>query len=43
MTTQDSIELFLAINLFAVGLSHFIQPKMWTEFFLMLSEKKTFW
>nr|WP_321232867.1 hypothetical protein [uncultured Psychroserpens sp.] len=40
MVHIDSIELFLAINLFVIGLSHFIRPKMWVDFFLALTAKR---
>ncbi|WP_025667990.1 hypothetical protein [Aquimarina megaterium] len=40
MSIIQSIELFTAINLGIVGLSHFLQPGMWVEFFQFLSTKK---
>ena len=40
MNIIQSIELFVAINLFAVGLSHFFQPKIWIDFFELLHDKK---
>ena len=39
MNTIQSIELFTAINLFIIGLSHLIQPKSWVDFFLFLHSK----
>ena len=40
MKTIQSIELFTAINIAGIGLSHFFQSKAWTDFFLYLYEKK---
>jgi hypothetical protein len=39
MSTIVSIELFVAINLFIIGLSHVLQPKMWIDFFTFLHSK----
>ncbi len=39
MTITQSIEFFTAINLAAVGLSHFLQPKIWVDFFVLLHSK----
>jgi len=39
MNTIQSIQLFVAINLFVIGLSHFFQPKIWIEFFEFLYKK----
>jgi len=39
MSTLQSIELFVALNLFTIGLSHFLQPKIWVEFFVFLHQK----
>lgn len=39
MTIIESIQLFVAINLFVIGLSHFLQPRMWVEFFEYLVSK----
>jgi len=36
----QSIELFTAINLGVIGLSHFLQPKIWVELFVFLHAKK---
>ncbi len=38
-TAQQSMQLFVAINLFVIGLSHFVQPKIWIEFFQFLYKK----
>jgi uncharacterized protein YjeT (DUF2065 family) len=38
---QDSIELFVALGLFVVGLSHAVQPDAWVAFFALLREKGT--
>lgn len=40
MSITQSIELFTAINLAAVGLSHFFQPKSWVGFFQFLHAKR---
>lgn len=40
MTTAQSIELFTAINIGVIGLSHFLQPKIWVDFFVFLHAKK---
>lgn len=34
-----SIQLFVAINVFIIGLSHLIQPRIWIEFFEYLHSK----
>jgi uncharacterized protein YjeT (DUF2065 family) len=39
MDIIHSIELFLAINFFIIGLSHLVQPKIWVEFFIYLHSK----
>jgi len=39
MSTIQSIQLFVAINLFVIGLSHFLRPKLWIEFFEFLYKK----
>ncbi len=39
MSTIQSIELFTAINLSIVGLSHFLQPRIWVDFFVFLHSK----
>jgi len=39
MSTIQSIQLFVAINLFVMGLSHFMRPKIWIEFFEFLFKK----
>jgi hypothetical protein len=39
MSTIQSIQLFVAINLMVIGLSHFLQPKIWIEFFEFLHKK----
>ena len=39
MTTLQSIELFTAINFFVVGLSHFLLPKMWVDYFVFLRSR----
>jgi len=39
MSTLHSIQFFVALNFTAIGLSHFIQPKMWIEFFQYLHKK----
>ncbi len=43
MSTIQSIELFTAINLAVVGLSHFIQAKAWVNYFVFLHSKKRYW
>ncbi|MFK7773202.1 MAG: hypothetical protein AB8F94_13725 [Saprospiraceae bacterium] len=40
MSIIQSIELFTAINLAAIGVSHFFQPKSWVSFFQFLHAKK---
>ncbi len=39
MSTIHSVELFVALNLFVIGLSHCLQPKIWIEFFEFLYKK----
>jgi uncharacterized protein YjeT (DUF2065 family) len=39
MTLVNSITLFVAINLLVVGLSHLFNPKMWLDFFQLLTKK----
>ena len=39
MSTIQSIQLFVSINLFVIGLSHFLRPKIWIEFFQFLYKK----
>ncbi len=39
MNVESTIELFVAIHLFTIGLSHFVQPKIWADFFSLLSSK----
>lgn len=39
MSAIQSIELFVAINLLIVGLSHFLQPSIWVDFFVFLHSK----
>ena len=34
-----SIELFTAISLLVIGLSHLLQPRIWVEFFIFLHSK----
>jgi len=41
MSTTQSIQLFVAINFFVIGLSHFLQPKIWIGFFQYLYKKGT--
>ncbi|MBT8231369.1 MAG: hypothetical protein HKO66_10970, partial [Saprospiraceae bacterium] len=36
---HQSIELFVIINLLVVGLSHFIRPQIWVDFFKLLASK----
>ncbi len=40
MNSTQSIELFTAINIGIVGLSHFLQPKIWIDFFVFLYKYK---
>ena len=40
MSTIESIELFTAINIAIIGLSHFLQPKIWADFFVYLHTRK---
>lgn len=39
MDSVQSIQVFVAINLLVVGLSHFIRPKIWVDFFEFLHSK----
>ncbi|MDH7446528.1 hypothetical protein [Aquimarina sp. 2201CG14-23] len=39
MNTIQSIQIFVAINLFTIGLSHLLQPKIWVDFFKFLHSK----
>ena len=39
MSTLQSIQFFTALNLLVIGLSHFVQPKIWIEFFEFLHKK----
>ena len=39
MNLLQSIEFFTAINLAIIGLSHFLQPKIWEDFFVFLHSK----
>ena len=39
MSTIQSIQFFVALNLLTIGLSHFLQPKIWEEFFNFLYKK----
>ena len=39
MSTIQSIQFFVSINFFVIGLSHFLQPKIWIEFFQYLYKK----
>ncbi len=41
MRVDQSIELFVAINFLAIGLSHFLHPKSWVDFFTFLHSKNT--
>jgi hypothetical protein len=36
---EQAIELFAAINVLVVGLSHIVQPRAWVEFFVWLRSK----
>ena len=36
---EQAIQVFAIINLAVVGLSHIVQPRAWTEFFVGLREK----
>lgn len=36
---EQAIEVFAAIYLFGIGLSHAIQPHVWVEFFAWMREK----
>jgi len=40
MTALHSIQLFVVINLFIIGFSHFVQPKMWISFFQYLHQRR---
>jgi hypothetical protein len=39
MSVETAVQIFAVINLFTIGLSHILQPRAWTEFFLLLREK----
>ncbi len=39
MSILQSIQFFTALNLFVIGLSHFVQPKIWIDFFQFLHKK----
>ena len=39
MTVIQSIQFFVFLNLFTIGLSHFFQPKIWIDFFQFLYKK----
>ncbi len=39
MSTIQSIQLFVIINLAIIGLSHFFQAKLWIRFFQFLASK----
>jgi len=39
VTTIQSIQFFVALNLLTIGLSHFLQPKIWEDFFNFLHKK----
>lgn len=39
MDSVQSIQVFVAINLPVVGLSHFIRPQIWVDFFEFLHSK----
>jgi len=36
---ETSIQKLVAISYFVVGLSHIIQPRVWTQFFIMFRDK----
>ena len=36
---ERAIEIFAAIQLLIIGLSHLLQPRAWVEFFITLREK----
>ncbi len=38
---ERSIEIFMMINLFVIGLSHMLRPRAWAEFFIGWREKGT--
>ncbi|MEW5915702.1 MAG: hypothetical protein AB1762_04830 [Gemmatimonadota bacterium] len=38
MSLQRTIELYAAIHLFVIGLSHTFQPRVWVEFFIHLRQ-----
>jgi hypothetical protein len=37
---ETSIEKLVALSFLVTGLSHILQPRVWTEFFIMLREKR---
>ena len=39
MTIIQSVQLYVALNLLILGLSHFFQPKIWIDFFEFLHSK----
>jgi hypothetical protein len=39
MTMERATEVFAAVNLAVIGLSHIMQPKGWVEFFVFLRER----
>ncbi|MEK6153473.1 hypothetical protein WIW50_09445 [Flavobacteriaceae bacterium 3-367] len=39
MSPVQSIQFFVALNLFIMGLSHFLQPGIWIQFFQFLYQK----
>ena len=39
MSIEQSIQFFTALNVFAIGLSHLLRPKIWVEFFEYLHLK----
>lgn len=36
---EASVQFFVMVNLFVMGLSHLTQPRVWVEYFLWLREK----
>ena len=39
MSVIQSVQFFVALNFLIIGLSHFLQPKIWIEFFQFLYKK----
>jgi hypothetical protein len=37
MDLERTVEIFVAINLFVIGASHLLQPRVWIDFFKILS------